>query len=309
MALTLVTNPVGGVAQKIFAGFLPIEFVFKREDLVVTDTESGLDANTQINIGSNLTGYLSVGDVIYLYSEGVNYTYDTIGTITEITSDHIVIDIPYIETSTGGYINYFKNYFVEFQCVNASNSDINILPFNLQSDGTFSGDIIIDVSIVNDLNVQRGVIEKKHIAESKQEFKIQDRQVYTGSSEAYTLIDEKLVIVVYATETPKENEILNQFDLPKIYLGYPASVIIAHSGGKLGDDVKLIYKELDINENNIAAGTLGTLDDGNNGFLMWDWDKDTAVQEATKYVEFSFVYEGVSDFATPDFDYPDFRTQ
>ena len=47
---------------------------------------------------------------IYLFSEGVNYTYDLSGEILEITATQVRISGDFIENSTGGYINHHKNY-------------------------------------------------------------------------------------------------------------------------------------------------------------------------------------------------------
>jgi len=308
MALTLLTNPVGSAASKVFAGFLPVKFLFKREDLEVDDTESGT-GGVKINISSDLTSYLSVGDAVYIYSEGTNYTYDGTGTILEITAIAITIDIPFIEVSTGGYINYFKNYYVELQCVNPTLPDVNLLPFSLQSDGDSAGNISVDVTIVNDLNSQRGVITEGHIPESVKEFEVKYRQVYEGSSESFTLINNKLIILLYATKTPESEIILNQFDSPKLYLGYPAALVILKEADPASSKMTLIYKELDLMQSEIDSGSLTELDSDVNGFILWKWPSDVEVNEQTKYIEFNFDVDVSFDFAETDFAYPDFLTE
>lgn len=307
MSLTLITNPVQGDST-VFAGFLPIEFEFKREDLAIVDTEAGT-GGVRINVTTDLTTYLSEGDSVYLYSEGTDYIYDDTGTILSITSTEITIDVPFIEVSIGGYINYFKNYYVEMQAVDKGNSDVNILNFTFESDGDAAGNITIDVSLANDLNRQRDSIGKLYLANSTQQFNVKYRQVYEGSSESFTVLDTKLLIVVYATETPEVDTILNQFDLPKIYLGYPAALSIAHEEGNPGDSLELVYNELDINNNTITSGTLGSQDSENGGLYLWEWDKDNTVEGSAKFVEFDFSTAGQFDFADPDFAYPDFLTQ
>lgn len=308
MSLTLVTNPVGAAAQKLFAGFLTIEFVFKREDIAVTSVTSGV-GGAKINHAGDLSTYLTAGDSVYLYSVGTNYTYNTVGTVLSVVAGEVTIDAPFIEAGTGGYMNYFKNYYVEFQCVNKNNSDINILPFSIESDGDSAGNIIVDVSIVNDLNIQRGAVVQGQDLTSFQEFEVKYRQVYTGSSESFTLINSKLLIVLYATETPEGGVILNQFNLPKIYLGYPAGLCVANSGGVAGNNVEMIYSELDINQLPIDTGTLGLLDQELNGYLIWKWLSNAVVYDNTKYLSFDFRTESVFDFSDTDFAYPDFLTQ
>lgn len=307
MSLTLITNPVIG-SNEIFAGFEPVEFVFKREDLAITSVTSGVSSKAKITVGTDLTTLLDPGDTIYVYSEGTNFIYDISAEIITITSTEITIDTPFIETGTGGYINYLKNYHVELQCVDKTNPDVNVLPFSLEADGDAAGNIAIDVSITNDLNRQRGAITKQFLDNSSIEFEVQYREVYLNSSNSFTLIDLKLLILVYATQQPEKEVILNQFDLPKIYLGYPAALAVAHSGGASGQTIEITYNEQDNNFLNIDSGTLGTLDADNNGFLLWEWNKDTSVLEATKYIDFEFEFEAISDFAVPDFASPDFVT-
>lgn len=308
MSLTLNTNPVGSDSSKFFAGFQPCEFVFKREDLAVTSVTSGT-GGAKVNHAGDLSSYLEAGDTIYLYSEGNNYTYNGSFEILSITAGEITVNTPYIETGTGGYINYYKNYYVELQCVNPSLPDVNLLPFSLQSDGDAAGNVIVDVSIINELNVQRGDLAEEFISDSVTEFEVKYRQVYEGSSESFTLVDGKLLIMLYAIDEPSENEVLNQFDEPHLYLGYPANIVLALKEKGASDTFELTYNELDINKNNIASGTLGELDaDTGSGFYSWLWPSDAAIEAQTNFIEFNFEVTGIYDFAEPDFDSGDFVT-
>jgi hypothetical protein len=309
MSLTLTTNPVGTATSKLFAGLKPIEYVFKREDLAVTTVVSGT-GGVKINHAGDLSAYLVPGDSIYLHSHGTNYTYDATGTILTIIAGEITVDIPYIESGTGGYINYLKNYYVKLQCVHPTLSDVNLLPFSLQSDGDAAGNIKIDVSIVNDLNRQRGAMAMQHLITSRQQFEIKYRQVYTGSAESFTLVDNSMCIVLYSKDNPGEDDILNNFSLPKIFLGYPASFVLAHKADAPSATMELLYVEQDIN-NSITAlgGTLGSQASDVNGFLQWIWAANKTVNANTKYIHFNLDVSGTYDFKVTDFAYPDFRTQ
>ena len=308
MSLTLTTNPVTGT-RKIFAGFQPIEFIFKREDIAITSVTSGVDDQAKINHTGDLTSYLAVGDTVYLYSEGTGYTYDFTAAIVAIVAGEITIDAPYIVSGSGGYMNYFKNYYVELQCVNKTLPLVNLLGFSLEADGDAAGNVVIDVSIMNDLNSQRGDLAQELISDSMQEFEIKYRQVYSGSAESFTLVDDKLLIVLYATEDPEEEVILNQFDLPKLYLGYPSGIVVAHKAAAAGVNIDMNYVEQNINSVAIASDTIGQLAGDVSGYLMWLWPSSASVQQQTKYIEFEFAYEATFDFAATDFDYPDFYTQ
>lgn len=307
MALTLVTNPVGTGTVKLFAGFDDVKFIFKREDLAITSVESG-SGGIRINITTDLTSYLSVGDSIYVYSEGADYTYDAVGTILSLTATDVTTDIPYVQDATGGYINYLKNYYVEMQCVDKNFATSNKLPFNLTSDGDAAGNIEIDVSVVNDLNRQRGSIADGLITESAQEFEVQYREVYDGSSNSYTLIDNKLVVLLYATDDPETDVILNSFEVPKIYLGYEAALVIAKEADPNGSTIKIVYDELDINNNTVASDELSELDSDVNGFLMWKIASDISLNEATKFINFDFDLNVLADYDSNDYDSNDYAT-
>jgi len=308
MALTLVTNPVGSEDVKLFAGFKPVEFVFKREDLAITGVESG-SGGLRVDLTTDLTSYLSVGDAIYIYSEGADITYDAVGIILSLTATDITTDIAFVQSGTGGYINYKKNYYVELQCVDQNFATSNLLPFSLNSDGDSAGNINIDVSIVNDLNRQRVLIADGHISESRQEFEVQYREVYSGSSNGFTLINNKLVVLLYATDDPEIEEILNQFDIPKIYLGYPAAIVMAKDADPASSKITMSYKVLDINNIQVAGDDLSELDSDVNGFIMWAWSKDVSISEAASFIEFFTTVAAFLDFADTDFAYPDFLTQ
>lgn len=307
MALTLVTNPVGSAAVKLFAGFKPVEFVFKREDLAITGIESG-SGGIQINVGTDLTSYLSAGDTIYVYSEGAAYTYNGTGTILGITATDITIDIPYVQNATGGYINYLKNYYVEMQCVDRQFPTSLVLPFSLASDGDAAGNISIDVSVANDINRQREAIISGHLVSSRVEFEVQYRQVYLGSSESFTLINNKAVVLLYATEDPVNDEILNYFDIPKLYLGYSAALVIAHEEDTASSTIKMTYKELDANQVQVATGELDELNSDVNGFISWEWPDDATVSLATQYIEFGFEVNVLAEYDKDDYESTDYVT-
>lgn len=306
MALVLVTNPVEG-AVKLFAGFKPVEFVFKREDLVISGVESG-SGGIKINLTTDLTSYLSAGDSIYVYSEGVDYTYNGVGIILSLTSIDITIDIPFVQTASGGYINYLKNYYVELQCIDRLFASSNIIPFSLNSDGDSAGNITIDVSVVNDLNRQRGIIKDGYISESSKEFEVKYREVSLDVPGTFTIVSNKLIVLLYATEDPESEIILNKFDLPRIYLGYPAAVVIAKTEDSPSSTIELKYKELDINNLEIKSSSLSEIPSDVNGFIMYSWNKDTEVSEATEFIEFEFDSNFVAEYDSNEYDSNDYLT-
>jgi len=308
MALTLVTNPVGSGASKIFAGFQKCEVIFKREDLQINTVEAG-SGGAKIKHTGDLTSLLAVGDSIYLYSETANYVYDGIYQILVIVAGEITVSAPFIETGTGGYINYLKNYYVELQCVRHDLTDVNLLPFVLQTDGDAKGNISIDVSIINELTLQRGPIEQGASSESVREFVIKYREVYQGSSNSYTLVSNKLFIFMHTIDIPEEETILNNFDEPQIYLGYQSALSVVLKAMDTGSKVDMTYNELDINKQIITTSTLGELDSDQNSIYIWEWKRTATANVATKYIDFNLSIKAVFDFLAGDFASPDFLTE
>ena len=114
--------------------------------------------------------------------------------------------------------------------------------------------------------------------------------------------------MLYATDTPETEEILNSFEVPKIYLGYEAALVIAKEADPASSTLTMNYKELDINQNEIATGSLSELDSDVNGFLMWKIASDINLNEATKYLDFSFIPTVGADYDSNDYDSNDYAT-
>lgn len=318
MSLTLISSPVetiSGVKQNVFAGFAPVEFEFKREDLAIVSIGSGLNNNIEITIGTDLSSYLEVGDYIYLYAEGASgtYDYDLSAEILAITSSTITINSQYIEGSSTGYINYLKNYYVECELVDIDNVNIKKIPFTLKDDGDNAGNITIDVSIANDKNRQQFLLEKREITEGRIRFNLQYREVYTGvaTPNNYILIDDP-VILVYATEQPEAEELINDFDLPKLYKGYDSGIILTHSNDNAFDiAIKVFYDELDINQTQIVADqNIGDLSIDEYGFLFFKWNKSlyAGLNADTKFIKFKPDYVALPDYDPADYATPDYKT-
>lgn len=290
MALTLVNSPVAvesGVTKNVFAGFLPVKYQFKREDLGISSLGLGVDGNIRLTIGVDLTSYLSVGDPVFVKATGVSgYEYAESGIITAMTSTTIDLDIIYVEASTEGYINYLKNWFLEAELVGSDNQAIKILPFSLKNDGDLEGNVDLDVSIGNDRNDIIFEFDTKEIEDSRVVFKVQYRQSYTGSSESYTLIDEEIVLV-YGTQQPDSESFLNSLDEAEFYQGYPFGAILVHSAQNNDGNaaISIKYDELDINKNDVTTdNNILTIDSEKQGFIFANIDKSTSWNSQTEYI-------------------------
>ena len=307
MSLNLISNPVtteSGVTNNIFAGFLPVEFEFKREDLAISTIGAGINNNIQISTSIDLSSILSVGDSVYCYGLGISgeFTYDDSGVITSIDAVSVTIDVDFIENITSGYINYLQNYYVEMMLTNPSNSDVNILRYTLRDDGNSAGNIKIDLSIPKDKLYQVFEWDTDTVDEERIKFKPKYKQVYEDSAESYTLIDQE-IILIYATEQPTLESFLCPFDYNYIYQGYNAGVTLCHSDSNNDElGLKITYDELDINQNDLVSGTvIKSLSSNEYGLIFIDFEKNTSVNANTKYIRFNASFVQLPDFQAGDF--------
>jgi len=306
MSVAVTESPViteGGIVKNLFAGFLPVEYKFKREDLSITSVGLGVGSFVRITIGSDLTSILSIGDQVYLNAIGTTgYQYDETGTITAITANTIDAEINFVESSNTGYINYLKNWHLECELIDPDNSSIKILPFSLIDDGDNAGNVTIDTSIANDLNIIFFEYITQLLEESRVVFKVQYREVYEDSSTTFTLIDQE-IILYYGTEQAEYESLINELDEPKLWKGYPYGIILTHS--KLNNDgsgLAISFDELDINQSLLVAdNAITTLNASEQGLFFINLDKDFVYDSDTEYIEFVAEYSTLPDFSPDDF--------
>lgn len=313
MSLTLIENPVetvDGIVNNLFAGFERVEFKFKREDAQISGISQGIDNQILINTLTDLSTYLEVGDIVYTNSVGLTYEYNVAAPIVAITSSTITIESDFIETSSDGYINFYRNYRLEVQLVNVDNSAIKVLPFQLIDDGDNAGNITIDVSIANDLNDVMFEYVQQEMTDSRVLFKVQYREAWDENlSGSYTLITDE-IILVYATEQPEIEYFLNELDTPEIIKGYPVGVVFSHSSQNVsGSSIRFSYNELDLNQTDLGSNiSLGEIDSTKEGFLFVNIDKDTAYSINTEYISIQGSYISVNFFDETFFDSTFFDT-
>jgi len=313
MSLLLTENPVqtvGGVVQNVFAGFLPVEFLFKREDTQVVNVGLGVDTFVRITIGEDLRNDLEVGDSIYLSAVGVDgYEYDASGAITAITASTIDAEIDFIEEANSGYINWKKDYYVEGKLVNPDNTNIDVLGFTVKDDGDPAGNITLDVNPANDKNDIDFIFDTTEDTDSRIKFKVQYREVFEGSSESFATIADE-VIVVYATEQPEIEVFLNALDEPKIWKGYDFVSVFCHSDENAEDDgLQFVYDELDINQNDVTTdNAINYIDADKYGFIFAHIDKSNTYDSDTEYLKIKVSYQDLPFFSAAFFDGAFFET-
>lgn len=292
MSLTVETYPVytdGIKTINIFSGFNPVNIVMSRQDLVIDTISQGANNTIDVNISTDITSELVAGDFIYIYSEGVDYTYSLTAKVLSVSATVINLDSDYIESATGGYTNYKQNYTVEMKLVNPDNSDIDMLGFTLKQAGSAAGSITFDVSIINDLNSQNFTeqLTGREVTEGRIKFNVKYREIWREDATAtFTLIDNP-IIVAFSTRELIPEEFSNPFTEPPLYLGYPMGIGFIHTDANYpGEAIKFTFDELDINKNAISTDKkLKQFEIGDYGILTTTTeDNDEPLSPNTKYL-------------------------
>lgn len=309
MSLTLESYPVyteGINTVNIFPGFKPIDIEFSRLDLAITGVTQAADNRINVDVTTDISASLSAGEFIYLYSEGVTYTYNKTYEVISVTATDIVLDGDYIEAGTAGYINYKQNYAVEMILTDPDNSAINLLDFTLKQTGTNAGVIIFDVSIINDLNSQdfEDQLTGREIEEGRIKFNVKYREIWREDATAiYTTVDNP-IIALFATEDIEIEKFNNPFVIPVLYAGYPTGIGFIHSDSNSEDLViKVTFDELDINQTDITTDNpLRQFDIGDYGVLLSTTeDTSLTLNENTKYVRLNANSSGQPEYEPTEY--------
>jgi len=269
MAVTIASYPVTIAGQNVFAGYSPVNIAFFRNDLAITGTSQGIDNTVVINITTDITTELNIGDFLYLNSED----YDVFAEVMEVEPIYIRINTQWLGAgSTGGYINYKQNWYLELELINPLNELAKVLPFTLRDNGSNEGNVVIDLSIVNDLN--RTLIPSyasiNEITIQRKKFDIKYREVYREGTTAYTRITNPIIIIPAKEQTTLET-FGNSFSEPEYYKGYPNGAVFTHSDTSpiFANNINFYFDQLNINKNIISGNNqLGIIDAGTFGKIF-----------------------------------------
>jgi len=301
--VTVESYPVLSLGQNVFPGNSPVEIGFKREDIVVVDTEQGIDNTVIINLGSDITGSLNVGEYVYLSSE----IYETSSEVLETNAAYIRIDTQWLGAgSTGGYLNYKQNWNIELDLVNPLNDAIKVLPFTLRDNGDNAGNVLIDLSIVNDLaNIQVPTfVAIAELTNQRTKFDIKWREIWRESlATVYTRITDPIIIIT-AKDQPTIEAFNNDFTEPEYYVGYKNGAVFIHSDVAPGflTNVNFYYDELDINKAVIRANQLiGSVTSANVWGKIFVPLFDLPLLSDTYYIDLKTETALLPEFSATDF--------
>ena len=303
MSINIVDYPVKSVGKNVFAGKSPVQIKFKREDEPITGTGLGDDGNLLITLTADLTNSLNVGEYVYVNSED----YDTTAKVLEITSTTVLVEFQWLGLpTTGGYINYKQNYYLELDLIRPENEAAKILPFTLRDNGTPSGNIVIDLSVVNDLNELNYPDYKvfSEMEDSRVKFDIRYREEWRESSNSPYLRISDPIIIYPALKSGAIEDFSNEFDLPEYYKGYPNGAVFLHSdSAPLGAPLLIAYyDEKDINGDilklNQKIGELAGLEVYGRLFAPLE---DLPLLTDTKFITLKTESTNIPEFSPDDF--------
>jgi len=316
MSLSITSYPVyaeSGDTINIFPGYLPIEIQFKREDIVITSVTSGSGTNILVKIAGDFTSIISTGDGVYVNSEGTDYTYDDTGIVQSVvlngSDTDIEVDIDFIEIASGGYLNYKQGYSVEMILVSPDNSDIDLLGFSLFDDGTPSGVINIDTSLIVDQTEQAIIEESKEVEESRIKYNTKYREVWKDNeNNSFTVINDP-IICFYATEDLDQEDFINPMINPKYYLGYTQGLGFLHSDSNTssGQSLSVLYDELDINQSDITSDNIiKVYDEEAFGNLFSVYPEVT--NDNVKYLRMKTFEDDTPEYEPTEYDNNEYKT-
>ena len=319
MSVTLTSYPVvtsSGKVRNIFAGFQAVELEFKREDAVVVDVTQGANNKILISINGDITGSLNVGEWVYLFSEGATFTYDNsyqiITVVFSSPDTEITVEGDFIEGSTGGYCNYKQNWFLESKLVSPDNNDVKNYPQLLQTDGNPNGEIEVNTSMLVDFLKNELFETSQEITDGRQECKVMYRESWREDDTAvFVLVDQEPIIIIFAAEDSEIEDFTNEFEIPRMWEGYPFFLNILHSlQNSVGERIAVTFDELDINKDNIIIdNALINFEPDNFGILQANFnDNVKVIEDSTRFITFNANSSDAADYETGDYDDTDYFT-
>lgn len=319
MSVVLTSYPVvtsSGKVRNIFAGFSAVELEFKREDIAIVDVTQGADNKILISIVGDFTASLNVGEWVYLNAVGATFTYDgsfqIITVVFNSPNTEITVDGDYIENATTGYTNYKQNWFLEAKLVDPDNNDVKVYPQLLQNDGNPNGVVEVNTSMLVDFLKNEILSISQEITEGRQECKVMYREVWReDDAQSFILVDQEPIIIIFSAEDSEIEDFTNQFEVPRMWDGYPFFLNMLHSlQNHVSERVAVTFDELDINKNDIINDN-PLIDFGlsNFGILQANFnDNVKVIEDNTRFIRFNANTSGLADYETGDYVDTDYLT-
>ena len=296
MSLSVTEYPVNIVGQNLLAGKYPIEIKFKREDIIINSIQVAPGETIQVNLNANIASFVNLNEYVYINSGD----YDVFSKILEINASYLRLDTIYIGASSGGFMNYKQDYYIELDLVNIDNELIKILPFTLKDNGNPNGLFNINLAIVNDLNtIDMPTFDAiTELTTGRVIFDVKYREIWRESlTTVYTRINNPIV-VIQAKEVIENEAFTNGLENPEFYVGYPNGAVFSHTSS---ESLVFYFDQLDINKNLVSDNNIiGTADLGLVGKIFVPLI-DFVFEPTTKYFTLKAEGSTIPEFAPLDF--------
>lgn len=168
MSLIQVTTPIqdiSGTKHNCFKGYIPTFFELKRADIEILNISSSIvdsDLLVKIEVVGSLDSNqnIKVGDSISIFGLQADGYEDQSAEIIsiEVLNTVFVVDIAYLGDTTGGSLNYRKNWFTDYRLVESNTATDqqttvkNLFDFTFTSQSEVDGKVELDISVANDKN-------------------------------------------------------------------------------------------------------------------------------------------------------------
>lgn len=319
MAVTLVSYPVitsSGKVRNIFAGFSVVELEFKREDIQIVAVASGANSKILISILGDFTSDLNIGESVYLSAVGATFEYDDSYQIIDLVfsspNTEITVDGDFIESSSSGYTNYKQNWFLEAKLVDPDNNNIMVYPQLLQNDGNPNGEVEVNTSMLVDFLKNELLTTSEEVTGARQECQVMWRESWReDDTEVFALVDQDPIIIIYSAENAEIEDFVSEFEIPKMWSGYPFFINMLHSlENGASKRVVVSFDELDINKGNINLDNpIAIFNVTDFGILQTNFnDNVKAIEDNTRFITFNANSSTEADYETGDYDDNDYLT-
>ena len=318
MSLNLVKYPVTTTSQinNLFAGFLPVNLEYKREDAQIVSVGAGANGKIQVVISGDITASLNVNEWVYLYAKGNLFDYDNSYQVIDISYSNpntfITLDSDFIENASIGYLNYKQNYFVEAKLVNPTNEKVMAYSDVLEINGSASGDVVINANALVDGLTDTISESSQEITSARNICKVAYREVWRENQiNTFTVQFGEPLVIVYAAENIETEKFINNQNEPTIFAGYEFIINSAHTNeNNTGQKIGVSFDELDINKANITTdNALSEFESKDFGILQANFSENIiAINGNTQFIKFNLITTAKPDYKAGDYKAGDYKT-
>jgi hypothetical protein len=290
----LISDPsvtVAGNISRWNAAHNPIRFTYQRKDFEVLSTA---EMSGHVLVSANVdTTQLTVGEYVYLNSEGYDFTAKVLSTLLFEGAYLVELDYPYVSDTTGGFLNinslvkyYEIETFVTFIDLETGNLTTSTSRNTPNSKGLVVADLhaLLKSALSTDDSSSYNVINYRDLNQAAS-YTISFREVWEGYTGQTVEIETPFYVTFAARQlgqlyggnmlefvpfvSPlRPAKFLTDFEEPVYSEGFPFDISFIYSEWLLGQPVKFFGQFLDINRNSIGEIINNFLLNEDSGFLL-----------------------------------------